>query len=224
MSNLYADMVEQIILEMKETLPQKEELSVTHEYFLWLDFLKKIKPESSLLTSSPEETKEYEDIREIMLLAETNHYPVWYIQPHFSESTIGITYENGELKKVDSHSDLDLTHVWSLPRHIPGFSGIVKGVLNTEQHFIAFDLSLPMNFVAKMELLKNRGFMPCDHVLFPTDKIMSISSSALEASLIHFISQSLEEGLKVEGVRIISDAPFLSGNSMHIIFKPKSLN
>lgn len=222
MSNLYADMVEQIILEMKETLPHEEELSTTHEYFLWLDFLKKIKPQSSLLNTKDGVTKEYIDIREIMLLAETNNYPVWYIQPYFTEPVIDITYEQGELKNVDTKDDLDLSRVWDLPRHIPGFSGIVNGVLNTEQHFVAYDLSLPMNFTAKMELLKNSGFTTCVHVLFPTNKIMSISSSALEASLIHFISQSLEQGLKVEGVRIISDTPLQPGNSMHIIFKPKS--
>ncbi|MFA6427826.1 MAG: hypothetical protein WCW16_05340 [Candidatus Magasanikbacteria bacterium] len=224
MSNLYADMVEQIILEMKENLPEKEELVVSHEYFMWLDFLKKIKPKSTLFIASTDSHKEYDDLREIMLVAENSHYPTWYIQPHCGDSLLSLIYEKGELQKVDSALEIDLSEVWAVPRHIPEFSGIVKGILNDKHSFVAYDLNTPINFLQKMELLKNYGFTPCEYVLFPTDKIMSITSSTLEASLLNFISKSHAAGLPVDGVVMVSDIPLAPGNYTHIIFKPKSLN
>lgn len=224
MINTYADLVEDIITEMKANLPKEEHLLVGHEYFVWLDFLKKIKPNSKLLFLPQETIKEYAEIGEIMILAETNKYPVWHIQPHFIEPEIVITYEDGELKKVNSKDNINMSEVWDVPRHLDEFSGTVKGILNEQKTFIAYDLELVGNFLQKMELLKNAGFTISEYVLFPTDKIASTSSSKLEASLLNFISKSCEAGLKVDGVVMVSDNPLLPGNCTRLIFKPKSVN
>ncbi|KKS57032.1 MAG: hypothetical protein UV20_C0004G0128 [Candidatus Magasanikbacteria bacterium GW2011_GWA2_42_32] len=224
MINTYADLIEDIITEMKMNLPKEEHLLVGHEYFVWLDFLKKIKPESKLLICTNGTIKEYTEIGEIMILAETNKYPVWHIQPHFIELEIVITYEDGELKTVNSKDNINMSEVWDVPRHLDEFSGTVKGILNEQKNFIAYDLELVGNFLQKMELLKNAGFTISEYVLFPTDKIASTSSSKLEASLLNFISKSCEAGLKVDGVVVVSDNPLLPGNCTRLIFKPKSVN
>ena len=117
-----------------------------------------------------------------------------------------------------------MSEVWDVPRHLDEFSGTVKGILNEQKNFIAYDLELVGNFLQKMELLKNAGFTISEYVLFPTDKIASTSSSKLEASLLNFISKSCEAGLKVDGVVMVSDVPLLPGNCTRLIFKPKSVN
>ncbi len=224
MINTYADLIEEIIIEMKASLPKEEHLLIGHEYFVWLDFLKKIKPNSKLLSLPQGTIKEYTEIGEIMILAETNKYPVWHIQPHFTLPEIVITYEDGELQKVNSKDNINMSEVWDVPRHIPEFSGTVKGVLNDKKTFFAHDLEMIGSFLQKMELLKNAGFTISEYVLFPTDKIASTSSNKLEASLVNFISKSCEAGLKVDGVVMVSDVSLLPGNCTRLIFKPKLEN
>ncbi|MFZ2189471.1 MAG: hypothetical protein WA057_04490 [Candidatus Magasanikiibacteriota bacterium] len=222
MTNIYAELLEQIIVEMRTALPHEKDLLPGHEYFVWLDFLKKVKPDSKLFIHSNNKIKEYTDIREIMLLAETNHYPAWYIQPHFNEEDIIITYENGELKNISSELTVDMSEVWAVPRQILKFSGVIKGILNAQKSFIAYDLELAGTFLQKKEFLKNAGFTTPEFALFPTAEIASISSNKLETSLINFISQAQQSGLKVDGVIMVSDTPLLSGAVTQIVFIPQT--
>ena len=213
MTSNYSEKLEQIITDMKADSPENNQ-----EYLLWLDFLRKVKPESELLVAdSGGEVKEYTDVREIMLLAENNQYPIWYIQPFFDGACASLIYKAGELQ-TETPDDR------GVPKIISGFAGTIFGSLSDDNlTFVASDVSSNLGFVQKMEFLKSSGFTIPEYVLFPTDKITTISSSKLETSLNNFISKAGESGSKVEGVVIASDAPLILGdntNSFRIIFKP----
>ncbi len=236
MKNTYTEILEQIIAEMKSLLHGGNTIVIDSEYRQWLDFLRQIHPESTLLNNdrpvqnaradptaniqSDNGLKEYSDLRAIIQLAATLEHPTWYIQPHFIGTEAQFIYENEELQNALA--------IHGVPKTIVGFSGIIHGVWLDEQTFIANDTDNKINFVQKMELLKNIGFTTSDFVIFPTDKLLTISSSKLETSLVNFISTAQKSWAKVDGAMIVSDTPLFSGdnsaNSNRIIFKPNNLS
>lgn len=90
--NIYIERLEQIIRDMESALPKQD-------YLPWLYFLREIYPESELLKADDESSrareptieegsmkqKECRDIRELMMLAEQNGYPMWRIYPCLKE-------------------------------------------------------------------------------------------------------------------------------------------
>lgn len=98
--NSYIERFEHIIRDMQSTLPESD-------YLPWLDFLRKVHPESELLkmgeSGAPQareptmeedrpKPKECRDIRELMMLAECNGYPTWRIHP-YTEDELSQEYE-----------------------------------------------------------------------------------------------------------------------------------
>ncbi len=81
-----------------------------------------------------------------------------------------------------------------------------------------------MSFSQKMEFLKNAGLEVAEFVLFPTNKIPTISSSKLETFFQSYISKAQIQGLNVDGVVIISDTPLVPEDSrvhsMRISYTP----
>jgi hypothetical protein len=228
--NTYTQKLEQIILEIQESSPN--ETVGTTEYQLWLEFLRQIHPKSKLLqevnmkgsiikeNDFDKDIKCYSDIREIMMLAENKKYPTWFIQPKFEEPTMLLEYDQGALKN-------DPGNLKDIPKSVPGFTGSISGYSAPEKLlFFAGDITTQMNFLEKMKLLKNAGFETLEHVLFPTDKLPTISSNKLEASLQNYMS-TIQEGVKVEGVIIISDVPLFTVDnpfsSTRIVFRPKQV-
>ncbi len=236
MKNTYTEILEQIIAEMKTALHVGKSGVIDSEYRQWLDFLRQVHPESTLFKNEsvelalPAQTarddpssdglKEYSDLRTIIQLAATHEHPTWYIQPHFIGSQAQFTYENEELQNA--------LGIHGVPKTIVGFSGTIHGVWLDEQTFIAYDTDNETSFVQKMEHLKNTGFTTPEFVAFPTDKLLTISSSKLETSLINFISTAQKMWAQVDGAMIVSDTPLFSGdnsvNSNRIIFKPHTLS
>ncbi len=112
----------------------KDESTVTKiDYLPWLEFLERVHPESQLLkheetqvSESPPSVEEIHDtgvkhchdIRELMLLAEHNQYPTWFIQPHFKEGLVRLIYEEGALTNPQGE-------ISEIPERIEGFSGMV---------------------------------------------------------------------------------------------------
>lgn len=230
MKNTYTELLEQIVVEMKAS---------DADYHEWLDFLRRVYPESKLLKSDHheklplaknsradpadkiernDEPKEYSNLLEIIRLAAANEHPTWYIQPHFIGSCARFTYENEELKNALA--------INGLPQTVPRFSGTINGVWLDEQTFVATDLDNKIGFLLKMELLKNAGFIIPEFVLFPTIKLKAMSVSNLEASLMNFISTAQKSWAKVDGAVFVSDLPLFGGgwdaNSNRIIFKPNN--
>lgn len=90
--NIYIERLENIIRDMQSVLPKQN-------YLPWLYFLREIYPESELLKADDESShareptveedsmkqKECRDIRELMILAEQNGYPLWRIYPCMKE-------------------------------------------------------------------------------------------------------------------------------------------
>ncbi len=242
MMNTYTQLLEQIIIEMKTALLTEGSNISNAEYSVWLDFLNKIKPESNLLKNyldapysqelSPrlldnnfyKDMKHYVDIREIMRLAEIKEYPTWFIQPKFSGQMITLGYEQGEIKNIyaasnDSMQELAMIQAPGVPERFENFTGQILGTWLNEQTedklFVAYDVHNNLSFLQKMELLKNAGFTTPEFVLFPTEKILSVSSHKLEASLQKYLSRALEQGLMVDGVVIISDTALFSESDVH---------
>jgi len=230
MKNTYTELLEQIVVEMKAS---------DADYHEWLDFLRRVYPESKLLKSDyheklplaknsradpadkierNDEPKEYSNLLEIIRLAAANKHPTWYIQPHFIGSCARFTYENEELKNALA--------INGVPQTIAGFSGTISGVWLGEQTFVATDIENKNGFLQKMELLKKAGFTTPEFVLFPTNKLLTVSVSKLEASLVNFISTAQKSWAKVDGAVFVSDLPLFGGgwdaNSNRIIFKPNN--
>ena len=229
--NTYTQKLEQIILEIQESLPNNNTINAA-EYQLWLEFLRQIHPESKLLqevnikgstikeNDFDKDIKYYSDIREIMMLAENKKYPTWFIQPKFEEPTILLEYDQGELKS-------DSNGLKSIPNNIPGFTGKISGIVAHEKSsFLAGDITTQMNFLEKMKFLEQAGFETLEYILFPTDKLPTISSNKLEASLQNYMS-TIQGGVKVEGIIIISDVPLFTADNQfsgtRIVFKPKQV-
>jgi hypothetical protein len=230
MMNTYTELLEQIVIEMK---------SSETNYYEWLDFLRRVYPESKLFKNdqrnemrltknsradpnnkieSADEQAYCSDLHEIISLAAVHDHPAWYIQPHFIGPMARFTYENEELKNALA--------INGVPKTIAGFNETVIGVWLDEQTFVATDIENQNSFLLKMERLKKAGFATPEFVLFPTEKLISVSVSKLEASLNNFISTAQKAWAKVDGVVFVSDLPLFGGgwdaNSNRIIFKPNN--
>ena len=254
MTNSYTELLEQIITEMKTALLGGTAMVVDSEYRQWLDFLRQIHPESTLLKNDIQKSslslqhvpvvptaavqvsaglQEYFDLRAIIQLAAAHGHPTWYIQPRFTGQHAVLSYENGELKKVHDEDGRE----WGkdikelLPSSI-GFSGTIYAAMMVHKTsnpvLIAHDLDSNLSFVQKMQVLNNAGFTTPDFVLFPTEKLLTVSSSKLEVSLANFISTAQKSWAEVDGVVIVSDSPVFKNdrgeNSNRIIFKPTNLS
>ncbi len=154
MTPTYAKKLEEIVSEMNLALQSGKVLIADTEYSQWFTFLKQVYPESALVTVSkspaPEhksisedvvhqslvyELKVYDDIHEIMMLAEMQGYPTWFVQPHYIGLTVILKYEQGILTNITvenngSLEQLELRTLNGIPQHIPEFTGNVKGVLH----------------------------------------------------------------------------------------------
>lgn len=208
MINSYTQKLEQIIVEMNAAVSNGSVDIATHEYQRWLDFLKHIHPESDVLKQKSaviidenfnKKVRILSNMQEIMRLAEKQRYPTWFIHPSCGESLV-LEYEHGVLKN-DTEKDR------SIPKTLKGFTGKIHGVSSANSQFIAHDINTVMPFLKKMEILKNYGFTTTEFVLFPTDKIPTISSSKLIASFQNYISKARSDGLSVDGVIVVSDVP-----------------
>lgn len=232
MMNTYAELLEQIVSEMKVALSGGNDDVIESDYRQWLDFLRQVRPESTLLKDNGGQPKTiiqsvrdgppdaglktYSDLREIIRLAATFNHPTWYIQPYFIGSTAEFTYENGELQNALA--------IQGVPKTIERFSGTIEGIWLSEQTFIACDVDTKTGFLQKMDFLKQTGFTAPDFVLFPTAKLLTVSVRKLETSLINFISTARNTWAQVDGAVIVSDTPLFGGdsgtNSNKIIYKP----
>lgn len=231
MMNTYTEILEQIISEMKTALVRNNDDVIGSDYRQWLDFLRQVHPESTLLKSESDRQilpvqnarddpsdnglKIFYDLREVIRLAATNNHPTWYIQPHFTGSISEFIYKNDELQNAQAIS--------GVPKVIERFNGKIHGVWLDEQTFIAHDTDIKTDFAQKMEVLKNAGFTTPDFALFPTDKLRTMHVNKLETSLINFISTAREKWAQVDGAVIVSDTPLLA-DSNRIIFKLHNLS
>jgi hypothetical protein len=236
MMNTYVEFLEQIIAEMKVALSGGNAEVIESDYCQWLDFLRQVHPDSSLLKNAGGQPKAispgagddqpdsglkaYSDLREIIRLAAAYNYPAWYIQPHFIGLITEFVYEKGELQNALA--------IQGVPKIIERFSGKIKGVWLDEQTFIAGNTDTKTSFTEKMEFLKQAGFIIPDFVLFPTDKLLTISVRKLEISLMNFISTARAARAQVDGAMIVSDTPLFGGdngaNPNRIIYKPLNLS
>lgn len=153
MTQLYTQQLEQIISEMDTALSSGQAHITNAEYEVWLEFLKRVHPESQLLSRSVTKAlvspdtnahtanknsvptlRQYSDIREIMMLAETKEYPTWFIQPSFVGLALTLTYENGDLQSItytDSGNlqQLEIREVAGIPTRVADYTGTIQGVL-----------------------------------------------------------------------------------------------
>lgn len=141
---------------------------------------------------------------------------------------------------VHDWQPLPIHELLSIPKVISGYTGEIRGVLhvvslipsdtpledtetiratiyenylsgNTKDLlFTAYDVNSKNNFLEAMHTLQNYGLDSPDFVLFPTDKIPTVSSSTLQLSLQNYISKARDSGLKVDGLVIVSDTSFMS--------------
>ncbi len=250
MINSYVAILEEIVLEMSTALSSGSKSVSDAEYLPWAQFLKQVHPGShifkekkreavttlesqvtesvSIDTNFNKELKQFFDLREIMILAETNQYPIWFIQPKFNKELL-VEYENGGLKntsvkrngtweKIGEHEE------YGVPKDIKEFTGKIIGTWSENQQFIACDVEGDLEFLEKMELIEKTGLSIAEFVLFPTDKIPTISSNKLATFFQNYLSKSKEQGLVVDGAVVISDTPLVVGDdhisSNRIVFKP----
>lgn len=237
MMNTYTELLEQIVSEMKAALGGGNNDDVIEsDYCQWLDFLRQVSPDSALLKDGGGQPKTiiqsardgpadaglktYSDLREIIRLAAAFNHPTWYIQPYFIGSTAEFAYENGELQNALA--------IQGVPKTIERFNGTIKGIWLDEQTFVACDVDIKTGFMEKVEFLRHSGFTAPDFVLFPTDKLLTVSVRKLETSLVNFISTARNTWAQVDGAVIVSDTPLFAGDngtsSDKIIFKPHNLH
>jgi hypothetical protein len=167
--NSYIELFEQIVVEMKRNASVGKQDVPERDLRLWCDFLKQIKPESDVFGSEIEtplprepdsdaspDVPQFSDVREIMILAEANGYPVWRVRPR-SKTATDIVVED---------------------------------------------------------------------VLFPTEKIRTISSAKLETFFRNYIAEVNKQGSDANGVVIVSDLPIRSQDGedvgKQVEFVPKS--
>ena len=237
MSN-YIQLLEQIIEEMDTAIANDRQDFTDSEYVPWITFLKTVHPQSHLFKDPKErvvrekspttesvlfgkDIQRYSDIRDIMILAENKHYPTWFIQPYFSEA-LALEYEQGVLKSIFSNRngpveipEMDVGK--GILKHIQEFTGVVRGTWQKGESttFCAYDIDRDMGFLEKMKLLESMGFQTTEFVLFPTDKIQTISSSKLEAFFQNYISKANEHGVSTKGIVVISDSTLLESDTRH---------
>ena len=209
MTNQYINTLEDLIKKMKNSLNQGNSEVIQSEYALWLDFLRKVNPESNLLKNEQDlmldsefgkPLKKLSGIRDIMDMAREQEYPTWFIQPKFSDDRFIFEYEEGKLKSVTQNSLLQDIQT------LVGFTGKISGQIHNSQ-FLAYDTDRHIQFLKKMKYLENLKLKTPEFVLFPTEKIAEISSTQLERIFHNYISKAQEGGLKVDGVVIVSDTP-----------------
>jgi hypothetical protein len=116
MINTYTKKLEEIIVDMRNAFDNGMSVMTDTEYKQWLAFLKQVYPDSELLriakpiatasvrASGIDELRVYEDIHEIMMLAEVQGYPTWYIQPHYIGLEVTLQYEQGVLVAITAQS------------------------------------------------------------------------------------------------------------------------
>ncbi len=234
--NQYTELLQEIVLEMRDGLAQGRTDIPEPHFLLWRDFLKKIKPESELFQAGTESPLPREpsrdvfpdmpllfDVREVMLLAESNGYPMWHIRPKPKEMVV-LEYVQGRLR--DSPESLDV----GIPKTLLGFTGFIAGMWRSHsdgrKDFIACDVVGKDTVFKKIEFLKESGFSVVEHVLFPTEKIQTTSSTKLETFFRSYLSAMNEEGLGSDGIVILADRPIVvkeNGEScIQFVFVPKS--
>ncbi len=215
MTTIYRELLEQIVTEMHTASSNSTEAEIVTEYELWVAFLKQIHPESKLFTELIEQEirepsnnlKVVSDVREIMMIAETENYPTWFIQPKYTD-TILLEYEKGELKSELSKE--------GIPKVISEFTGKVSGVFkHSPEHlkFIAHDIDTDVGFLEKMALLESYELQVSEYITFPTNRIPTISSSKLEMLFKNYISKASAQGFQVDGLVIISDTLLPTGSN-----------
>ncbi len=203
--NIYKQMLETIIEEMNGVLAKGANQDIDSEYGAWLNFLRQIHPDSSLLknqgalsdTDFPKEMRRLSTIQELIELAASEHYPIWRIQPKYAEALI-LEYEKGKLKG-EEHRDK------GAPETIDGFTGRVRGALTSEEQFIATDVDRSMDFMKKNGFLEHAGFTVSEFIFFETEKIKKTAIGNLETHIHNYISKAGHNGLNVDGVVVISD-------------------
>ncbi len=231
----YTELLEEIVLEMRSGLAQgKTDIPEPH-FLLWRNFLQKIKPESEVFRTELEaplprepsreafpDIPQYSDIREIMLLAESNGYPTWHVQLKPKERVI-LEYVQGRLR--ESSENVQQAGM-GVPKAISGFTGFIAGAwrsLENRREFVACDVTGRNSIDKKVEFLKECGFSVIDHVLFPTEKIQTTSSAKLETFFRNYISSANREGFITDGIVIIADTAIASKEGgMQVSFIPKS--
>ena len=212
MKNQYTQMFEKLIEKMKNALAQGNSDVIQSEYMLWLDFLRKINPESNLLKNEEDilldidfdkSIKHISNIRDIMIIAEEQKYPTWYIQPKFCDERFIFEYDEGQLKSTIENSLVQDIQT------IRGFTGKISGQIH-KSHFFACDVDRHTQFLKKIEYLQSFKLSVPEFVLFPTDKLPLITRDKLEMIFHNYVSKAQEQGLNVDGVVIVSDTPLFT--------------
>jgi hypothetical protein len=219
----HIEILKEIVLEMKSAITSGRQEISEDEYLLWVSFLKQVRPENDqskgkIENVADEETKTFSDLREIMMLAEAAGYPTWHIQPKFSEELIA-EYLDGELKNIcvkknGQMEKLNENDRWNIPEHVIDFTGKLFGTWCEKEdklQFVTYDTDQNMDFLDRMKWLESTGMNIAEYVLFPTDKIPTTPMSKLAALFQNYISKVREQGLKVDGVVIISNTPIIDG-------------
>ena len=208
----YTKILEKIVEKMKIALDQGSTDVIQSEYALWIDFLRKLHPESELLKDMEDISfdnefskpiKQTSDIKEIIKIAKRQKYPTWFIQPKFCDDRFIFEYEEGQLKNVLQSSLVPDIQT------IEGFSGKISGQIYNSQ-FLACDIDRHTEFLKKMKYLENFKLQIPEFVLFPTDKLQTVSSITLETVFHNYISKAQEQGLHVDGAVIVSDLPLFT--------------
>lgn len=147
---IYIERLERIIHEMQATLPKPD-------YLPWLHFLREIHPESELLNTGDNglpqareptsheattKTKQCHDIRELMMLAEQNGYPNWYIHPYREayprEEYKPILFPTNKIQSISSHALAELFNKYLSALHEQGVTA--DGILiNGDSHITDVD-------------------------------------------------------------------------------------
>jgi hypothetical protein len=220
MKNIYTDRLEKILSDMEAEIQSGTSTVSLEEFNTWKEFASRIQPAEktntfvSYLDYSPyTKVPCYKDIREIMKLAEARNYPMWFIQPKITGPRITLSFDKGTCQMIYSvHNDdvhiLEKHELNGIPDAFESFTGNIIGASSkapTGLEFIAYDLAMDASFPDRITLLKNNRFKVVDFILFPTQKIPSVSSSTLETSLRKYVSQAQEHGHEVDGVIIASN-------------------
>ncbi len=274
MIQIYTKQLEQIIAAMGKSIGTGEADITNAEYNAWLEFLKQIYPTSELLVQPVLATaavattipvnkvdivhclKEYNDIREIMMLAEVKGYPTWFVQPHYVGLTVFLEYSQGKLSNISFEDQehiehLELQSLDTIPITIPEYSGTVIGVLHMSSEdykkygvldsetaqvavyqaylnhdivtlkFVAISMDGTSNFIEQMEILEKYGFVTAEYVLFPTNRLSTISSSKLETFFTSYIAKARDSGIQTDGLLISSDTAITKENnhSKQLLYK-----
>ncbi len=211
--NHYIELLEQIVGEMNQ-VPMNREISES-DIDVWRGFLKQVKPDSRIFNlpfPRGPNRQSYSDVRDIMMLAEINKFPVWHIRLN-PKTEISLEYIHGKLRA-------ETKVVLGVPKELSGFSGYVWGAIQnnspTTNTFVAYDVSGDMTIADKIEFLKTSNFALVESILFPTERIQTISSSKLETFFRNYVRSMEEKGFEVDGATIFSDVAISTSNGKEI--------